>query len=182
MNASTFPAPVSPASPVSMDRRSSPGSAPPAGRHWEPWPVGLVVFFAVFIGCVGAFIAFAVSQRMDLVRPDYYEEEIRYQVQIDRVERTRALGPEAALWMDAAGRRTRIRIPVAHVSAGARGTVTFYRPSDAKADRATELAPSAEGEQVVPMEGQGPGLWRVRVRWESGGREYHMEDSVVLGH
>jgi len=32
----------------------------------------------------------------------------------------------------------------------------------------------------VPLDGLGPGLWRMRVRWESGGLEYHVEDFVVL--
>ncbi len=178
MNASTLTAPATP-SPVAS--RVPVAATSNAGRRWDPWPVGLVVFFAVFISCVAAFITFAVSQQMDLVRPDYYEEEIRYQVQLDRLGRTRALGPEAALSLDAFARRAWVRVPAAHVAAGARGTVTLYRPSDARADRIVALQPSMGGEQVVSMEGQGPGLWRVRVRWASGGTEYHLEDSVVLG-
>ena len=153
----------------------------PQGRRWEPWPVGLIAFFAVFISGVATFIAFAVSQRMDLVRADYYEEEIRYQVQLGRLQRTRELGGAAGLGCDAAGREVRVRVPASHVAAGLKGGVTLYRPSDARSDRWMPLEPSATGEQAVSLEGLGTGLWRVRVRWESGGLEYHMEDAVVLG-
>ena len=151
------------------------------GRRWEPWPVGLIAFFAVFIAGVATFIAFAVSQRMDLVRPDYYEEEIRYQVQLGRLQRTRELGASAELACDAAGRRVRVRVPASHVAAGLKGVVTLYRPSDARSDRSLPMAPSATGEQAVSLAGLGRGLWRVRVRWESRGLEYHMEEALTLG-
>lgn len=150
-------------------------------RPWEPWPVGLIAFFAVFIAGVATFIASAVSQRMDLVRPDYYEEEIRYQVQLGRLQRTRELGASARLDCDVAGRRVLVRVPASHAAAGLRGQVTLYRPSDARSDRSMPLEVSATGEQTTTLEGLGPGLWRVRVRWESGGLEYHMEEAVVLG-
>lgn len=152
-----------------------------AGGRWEPWPVGLAVFFALFVSSVMAFIAFALSQRMDLVRPDYYEDEIRYQVQLNRVRRTHQLGASAAMAPDPASRRVRVRVPAAHVASGLQGTVTLYRPSDARADRTLSLEPSAAGEQEVSLAGLGPGLWRVRARWQAGGLEYHLEDSVVLG-
>lgn len=150
-------------------------------RRWEPWPLGLIAFFGAFIACVATFIAFALSQRMDLVRPDYYEEEIRYQVQLGRLQRTRELGPSAGLACDAGGRRALVLVPARHVAAGVQGGVTLYRPSDARSDRWLPLVPSAAGEQTVSLEGLGPGLWRVQVRWESGGKEYHLEDAVVLG-
>ncbi len=175
MNAS--PIPIS--SPVTLP----PGPAAPASgrpRRWDPWPLGLILFFATFISGVAAFIVFAVSQRMDLVRPDYYEDEIRYQVQLNRLQRTRELGAAVGLAMDGPGRILNLRVPRSHVAAGMKGTVTLYRPSDARADRSMLLAPDAGGMQRVPLDGLGPGLWRMRVRWESGGLEYHVEDFVVL--
>ncbi len=51
------------------------------------WPGG---FFILFGGYIAGFIVFASRQKMDLVRNDYYDQEIRYQQQIDRVQRTAA--------------------------------------------------------------------------------------------
>jgi nitrogen fixation protein FixH len=148
--------------------------------RWEPWPVGIAAFLFVFVSCIAAFITFAVRQQMDLVRPDYYEEEIRYQVQFDRLERTRALGVSARVTADAGRGVLEVGIPSAHAAALTEGTIQFYRPSDAVQDRVVPLKPSAEGVQTAGLGDLGPGLWRVRVRWASGGKEYAMDDSFVM--
>ena len=160
------------------------GSAIPASRapkpRWEPWPIGIAAFLFVFVSCVAAFITFAVRQKLDLVRPDYYEEEIRYQVQFDRVKRTRALGGAAQLLADSARRQMRVAIPVGHVTGRTQGTIQFYRPSDARQDRVIPLKPAADGSQLESLRELGPGLWRARVRWAAGGLEYSMEESFEL--
>lgn len=152
----------------------------PPSRRWDPWPIGITAFLVAFAGCVGSFIAFAVRQQNDLVRPDYYEEEIRYQTQMNRIERTRSLGAAAAVKADVAAGELTVRIPASHLGSLSVGTVQLYRPSDAGRDRVVKLAPSAEGRQVVSLTDLGPGLWRARVRWTSGGLEYSMDDALVL--
>lgn len=153
--------------------------ATPSKPRWEPWPVGIAAFLFVFVSCIAAFITFAVRQQMDLVRPDYYEEEIRYQVQFDRLERTRSLGAAARIAADSVRGTLEVLIPAAHASALTAGTIQFYRPSDAGQDRVIPLKPSAEGVQKAQIGDLGPGLWRVRVRWTTGGKEYAMDDTFV---
>lgn len=147
-------------------------------RRLEPWPIGIAAFLAVFAAAAATYIAFAVGQRMDLVRPDYYEEEIRYQVQYDRLSRTRALGAEASLGVQTTARQLEVRIPASHAAALSSGTIQLYRPSNADSDQILKLAPAADGRQVVDIAGLEPGLWRAKVRWASGGLEYHLESSV----
>lgn len=149
-------------------------------RRWDPWPIGITAFLVVFAVCVGSFIAFAVRQQNDLVRPDYYEEEIRYQTQMNRIERTRAMGTSATVASDPAARELTVQIPVPHLGTLSAGTVQLYRPSDAGRDRVVKLAPAVDGRQVVALSDLEPGLWRARVRWTSGGLEYSMDDSLVL--
>jgi hypothetical protein len=148
--------------------------------RWEPWPIGIAAFLLVFVSCVAAVITFAIRQKMDLVRPDYYEEEIRYQVQFDRVTRTRALGKAAQLVSDTARREMRVAIPATHVGGLIQGTIQFYRPSDARQDRVIPLKPGSDGSQVESLRGLGAGLWRARVRWAAGGLEYSMEESFEV--
>lgn len=147
--------------------------------QWEPWPVGIAAFLFVFVSCIAAYITFAVRQQMDLVRPDYYEEEIRYQVQFDRLERTRTLGAAARITADAGRGLLEVGIPAAHAGALTAGTIQFYRPSDAGQDRVIPLKPSSDGVQTASLGDLGAGLWRVRVRWSTDGKEYAMDDTFV---
>lgn len=149
-------------------------------RRWEPWPIGIAAFLGVFVACVGSFITFAVRQQFDLVRPDYYEEEIRYQVQYNRLERARALGDEVHLAASPGSGLLTFRIPARQVDGLAAGTIQLYRPSDAGKDRIIPMRPDAKGSQEVRLDGLDEGLWRIKVRWTADGLEYAVDGSVVI--
>ena len=46
-------------------------------KSLNPWPYAVIGFFVVFISLIVIFIVFSLGQEIQLVRPDYYEEEIR---------------------------------------------------------------------------------------------------------
>ncbi len=49
------------------------------------WGKSIVLVFIVFAGFIGAMIYQMCRQRIDLVRDDYYQSEIAYQQQINRL-------------------------------------------------------------------------------------------------
>ena len=57
----------------------------------------------LFIAGTAGLIVMACSQKTDLVSADYYEKELKFQGQIDRVERTRRAASQASVAYDAAG-------------------------------------------------------------------------------
>ena len=67
------------------------------------WPLGIIATFVVFIIGTASLIVMACSQRTDLVSADYYEKELKFQGQIDRVERTRRAASQASVAYDPAG-------------------------------------------------------------------------------
>lgn len=155
---------------------ADPGTPP--GNRWNPWPMGLGVFFAVLIATIASFIVFAVRQNMDLVRPDYYEQELRHTRQMERVRRTQALAPGASLSASPEG--LRILLPPGHSGERFSGTLRLYRPSDAALDRLIPLTPDADGRQSVPVEDLRPGLWRAQANWSLDGVEFYLESAVVV--
>ena len=124
---------------------------------WNPWPYALIAFFAVFISWVATVAAFASRQRVDLVRPDYYDQEICYQQQIDRLDRTARPGADVSVAFILSTRELKLAMPSRHTAGFGGGTVSLYRPSDAREDREVALALSADGLQTIPLAGLGPG-------------------------
>jgi nitrogen fixation protein FixH len=149
-------------------------------KPFSPWPYAIIGYFIVFITGIAVFIAWAVTQDMDLVRKDYYDHEILFQQQIDRQKRTAELGAQAAVNYDATAHAITIQIPASHV-AGANGTIHFYRPSDAKLDHKVRLAPTPDGTQQINVQSLRVGLWKVAVQWTAGGQEYHLDRAIVIG-
>jgi nitrogen fixation protein FixH len=148
-------------------------------KNQNPWPVGLVLFFIVFTAYIVGFVIFASRQKMDLVRADYYDQEIRFQQQIDRVHRTAPVLADAGIDYDRAAALVTLSlrsIQRDHLS----GTVSFYRPSDAALDTTVALGLDTAGRQSVSVRALRAGLWKVRVQWQAGGQEYFFEKPIVI--
>ena len=149
-------------------------------KTWNPWPVAIIAFFAIFIIGVVGFIIFATRQRMDLVRPDYYEEEMRFQGQLDRLNRTHSI--DAGVAVDYNNRQQHILITLPREQADHRptGRIQLYRPSNASLDRTVPLAVDAAGVQQVDASKLQAGLWKVRVQWTVNGEDYFVHRVIVV--
>ena len=145
------------------------------------WPYAIIVFCALFVAGTIGLIVMACSQRVDLVSKDYYEQEIRFQGQIDRTERTRREASQAAVAYDAARQCITVSLPPGQTVGSVSGTVELYRPSQAGLDRAIKLQPDAGGVQRLDASTLAPGLWKVRVTWTAGKENYYLEQKVVVG-
>jgi nitrogen fixation protein FixH len=148
------------------------------GRN--PWPIFLVAYFAVFITFIVVFIIFASRQKVDLVSHDYYENEVRYQGQIDRVNRTQALSSSAEVTYNAAQKSLTVALPAEHARQAAAGSIHFYRPSDAGLDQDVQLAVNADGVQQWDAKSLKAGLWKVRVEWTVAGKDFQVDKLIVI--
>ena len=154
---------------------SLPSPDAPRAVTWNPWPVALIAFLSLFASAVVSFGIFAIRHSQDLVRPDYYDHEIRYQDQIEREIRTRGLAGAVELGLTPGSRTLEVRIPSA-----ARGTIHLYRPSDASLDREIALSTGVDGRQRVDLSDLKPGLWKARMTWKHAAEDYTHESTLVL--
>jgi nitrogen fixation protein FixH len=145
------------------------------------WPYAIIAYFVVFISGIVAWVTFASRHNDQLVRPDYYDHEIEYQAQIDRVTRTRALNGESVIAYNLAEKNVRITLPPEMRGKNLEGTIHLYRPSDARLDKRIPLSPSVDGAQQINVGDLKEGLWKLRLDWQSGDAEYYVEKSLVLG-
>lgn len=142
------------------------------------WALGMVLLYGGFAAFVLAFLVYSSFQKVELVAPNYYEQEIKYQDQIEKIKRTKAL-TEGLAW-SISGRRLTIRFPEAQRDKAISGTVTFYRPSDASLDRKVPLAIGASLQQEFPLTSLEPGWWKMKVVWTAGTESYYHEEEFSL--
>jgi hypothetical protein len=155
-------------------------NSPTAQPSRNLWPHAIIAWFVVFAAAMAAWLTVAVRQNMDLVRSDYYEEEVRFQQQLDRLNRTAAIRSEVILKHDATKREVTLRLPAAHLASGPVGQVHFYRPSDAALDLQVPLALDAAGLQRLSTSSLRGGYWKVRVQWSAAGHGYFFEQTLVV--
>ena len=143
------------------------------------WPFAIISIFIVFICATISLVVLACSQKQDLVSADYYEQEIRFQDHLERLDRAHHTLHQPSIDYDLVKRLIKISLspePGAHVT----GEIQLYRPSAAGLDRNFKLALDAQGVQSLDTASLSPGLWKVRVSWMTDNKQYFFERNIVI--
>jgi hypothetical protein len=118
-----------------------------------------------------------ISVRMDgieLVTENYYEQEIKYQDQIDKENLTLGLG-EAVMRYDYT-----IQSVVLNLPEGSKGQLQLFRPSDSSLDQVYKFEAKTDQATVIPVQNLKSGYWKFQLYWTLGGKEYYEEKKIDL--
>lgn len=138
------------------------------------WGKGIVLTCAVFICGIAFMVYTTMTKNIDLVTKNYYEEEIKYQQQIDKMNNTSVLDKKPTV--ETTSQEVIIIYPFKDVV----GEITFYRPSDAKMDLKFPIQPDKNMKQIIGLDKLGSGLWKVKIKWNAGGVEYYNEEKIIV--
>ena len=133
----------------------------------------------------GSFAAFIISlvvlcvRQPDifLVSPEYYKEEIAYQRQIDQLTNASQLKEPLQFRYATERKAVELRFPASDKRSG---EVLLFRPSNAHQDVRIPIKTDAEGRQVIPVAHLQKGLWKVKIHWQEGPKEFRSEDTLVI--
>jgi hypothetical protein len=140
------------------------------------WGKGIAAVIIFFILGMGLMVYISVTKNIDLVTPNYYEKEIKYQEQIDKIKNTNELKQQLEIEYT----RENLLFTFPPASGIIKGEISFYRPSDAKKDFRLPIELDKENRQDVRTENLQKGLWKVQVNWSMGGKEYFKEDKIMI--
>lgn len=142
------------------------------------WGTGLLVFILLFITGVIGFFIFSSRQVYHLVEEDYYEKEIRYQEQIDKMKNVRALSRQVSFLQ---GTDTLLIVfPDSIAPESISGLLHIYRPSDSRLDRFIRLAPDNAGRHPIDIRSLATGRFILKIDWVMDGKSYYQEESIII--
>lgn len=139
------------------------------------WGKGIVVVFVIFFSGLAFMVYKSMTKDVDLVAQNYYEKEIKYQDQINKIKNTSRL--EEKVKFENTGSSLIVTFPQ---KTGLNGEISFYRPSDAKLDFRLSVDPDKDYKQVIDTRILLRGLWRVQISWNAGGENYYNEEKIML--
>lgn len=142
------------------------------------WGTGIIITFIVFMTITLSTVIYMMNQDVNLVADDYYDQEIKYQQQIDRIERTNKLEKENIISYN--GTMVIIELPSNLKQENVKGEIHFYRPSDSADDLKIPLTVDSLGAQIIPVTALAKGLWTVKINWTYSGMEYFNEKRIIL--
>lgn len=142
------------------------------------WGTSIVMTFIVF--AVGTFIMVYISMttNVDLVTDDYYEKELKYQDHIELVKNTNSLDQKIDFELSASS--LQIKYPDLGTRDAYSGTINFFRPSDKRGDFTQNVTVDSNYLQTFPIEKFSRGLWRAKISWSVGQKQYYSELPIII--
>ncbi len=139
------------------------------------WGTKIAIVYLLFVAGILFLVMQSSRQKIDLVTPDYYEQEIKYQERIDQSKRADAL--TGKLTVDRSGDSLTLRFPEEMAEKALRGNVWIYYPADESLDVKTSFE-TRNGQHllVLPANGDRTGMFIVKTGWNSEGIEYYTEN------
>jgi nitrogen fixation protein FixH len=142
------------------------------------WGKGILISIIIFLAGTAFMVVIAFNSPTDLVIKNYYEKGVKYQEQIDRINRTNALAEKVNF--EFTGNGLHIKLPKQFSPDKIKGEVSFYRPSDAKEDMNIPLTTDDSGTMFISTERLERGFWKAELNWSAEGKDYFKEISFTI--
>lgn len=146
--------------------------------RWN-WGTAAAAAYVLFVAGTLSMVALAMERPVDLVSPDYYADSLKQDQRMAAIAHVTALDADVKASVEVSTRSITIAIPP-RAAAGATGTVTLYRPSNALADRVVPLAVDRTSIVRVSTDGLIPGRWVLKVDWQAQDTAYYFEQTISL--
>jgi len=142
--------------------------------NWGWSIVWSFVGFALFIGYLAVR---SFQTNVDLVTEDYYQQELEYQNRIEHTTNANQL--EEKLSISQEEQQLTIQFPEA-VAKNIQGTISLFRPSDARFDYSTEIEIDETRQQKVSTDKLPKGYYKVQIALASDSKNYYWEKPIFL--
>lgn len=134
-----------------------------------------MILFGAFVLFMISLVVICVKQDdIHLVTQNYYEEEIKYQEQIDKIANAQKLDYDALAYM-AENKTANLVLPE-----GAEGVLHLFRPSDARLDQKFAVKMQGKDALSIDLGHLQSGYWKMKLSWQEGDTEYYLEEQITL--
>ncbi|MEQ6121628.1 FixH family protein [Reichenbachiella sp. MALMAid0571] len=136
------------------------------------WGNKVVLSFIAFVIIIVTMVVVSMKQDIFLVSEDYYDKEVKYQSQIDKMKLASSERATVTISKDS----DKVQFDFSDVPE--KGEILFFRPSDATKDFKVEVM--KEKRQSLSKDNLGKGYWKMKISWSANGNDYYTEKSIVI--
>lgn len=141
------------------------------------WGWSIVWVFIGFATFIGYLAVRSFQTNVDLVAEDYYQQELEYQQQIEKTANAAQL--EESLKITQKDEHIIVHFPEAAIEQIS-GTISLFRPSDARFDHSNSISLNEQGQQRISTEKLLRGYYKVKVDWATATKDYYWEKPIFL--
>jgi len=141
------------------------------------WGTGIVIAIVLFMSFILSFVyktIFMDEYEHHLVSEDYYEDELHYQKEIDKMNNANYLLENVSLTNT--GKGIIIHFPEDKDFNKIEGKINFLRRSNEKLDFERDIDLTSNS-MLIEDRMLVPGKWEIKVDWKYDGEEYLLKES-----
>jgi len=140
------------------------------------WGHGIIVTFVLFGAFMAYFYVNMSKESIELVGKNYYADGQEFQRKINERKQTEALAEKASIQFSEDFKQAKIQLP----SSIQKGTIVFYRPSNATLDKTLKITSDTSGLSFIQTDFLIKGPWNVSLQWEKAGKNYVEEQRILI--
>lgn len=141
------------------------------------WGTGIAIICTLFVLFFVVLVGWTFTEDVNLVADNYYEKEIAYQSEIDKIQNALDLPEQPTI--NIVGEMIEIRFPIILESTDFSGNIHLYRPSDNKNDILVPIS-LVEQKQFIPTAALIDGLWELKLEWKSNAVAYQQTKRLFI--
>ncbi|MBK9737262.1 MAG: FixH family protein [Saprospiraceae bacterium] len=143
------------------------------------WGTGLTIFFIIFVAALGFVLYQAKQQDNSLVMDNYYEEDLKYQQQFDKIKNTSELPEKVIIEYNKAGKMLVLSFP-GDSTASISGSVILYNPAYQKSDVKYDFNIGKRSKYNISLDKISLGRWKIKIDWQQSDKKYYQEEEIIL--
>jgi hypothetical protein len=139
------------------------------------WATGIVLAYTGFVALTIIMVVSTYKQNIDLITPDYYEQELKFQQR--QAELTRSSHLKENLKVTLSGAEIAIQFPE---NSTIKGEVQLFRPSDKKLDVRMPIKNNAGSAMYIGTAQLHKGMYKLQISWMMNDVAYFNEEIIVI--
>ena len=136
------------------------------------------MLYTGFVLLIATMVSMSISQKVDLVSKDYYEQELQFQNKINLMDRTKLLSEQLSWQVQ--NDELVLDFPDQFKGQQTSGKVFFFRPSDAVLDKNFELQTDTLNTKSMSIKKLKSGLYKIQINWEVENIQYYNEGFIQI--
>jgi nitrogen fixation protein FixH len=140
------------------------------------WGTKIAFLYLSFATMIGVMVYKSVTQSVDLVAPNYYEQELKYQDKIDGINNLKA--QSNAIFIDQ--KEANVTFSFSKEMGTPKGRILFFKPDNASSDFETEIKTDNEGVQTIETKDLTKGTYLVKIDWKIGDKKFFKEERISI--
>lgn len=142
------------------------------------WGKGIAIFYSLFAATMIFAVIRSTQYDNSLVSEKYYQDDIAYQQQYNRIKNSQELEVPLEVQYDKEKERLTLAFPPNIQTV--KGIIHLFCPSSSEEDVKIPIElETGWNRQTLILSGLKNGLWKVKIHWEDGNREFYDEKIII---